>query len=182
MSEEVQVVEQAPAYPAVPSFADRSVQEWRNDFTPEIRELRVTLTGRRLVNGQAKSVWGDEKGMICTKHFNQLVPLLRLTTTKAWTLSRISEETAERYVLDTVNNIQRTLMKTSYMCTDCGAYHDYCVVSDVCMAVEMFLYGNALRAVGGFESEKLSTMQQVTSHESYVREKPHGSGFLGLGG
>lgn len=154
----------------------RSVQEFRLDFSPEIRALRVELTGKRYVNGGTVTVF--ENALLCEKHFSRLIPMLHLPNTKGWTLSRIHEEKAEAYVIGMLDNIHRWMMANAYWCEDCGVHHDYTEVSNVLMLLESFFYGNFNRSVAGFEAENLSKIQQVTTREDYLRSQDRKSGGL----
>lgn len=154
--------------------SDKNLQEWRLGFTSEIRQLRLTITGLKEIEGRLVQQW---PGLMCLNHFSEMLPMLHMANTKGWTLSKIYEEKAEVYVLGNVEVIHDWLLKNCYFCDKCGMYHDYSKLRIVIMTVESFFYGNYYRAVNGWEAENLRTMFNVVRQESYSDRQESG-GFI----
>lgn len=173
----------SPGFMGFPTGSDRSVQELRLDFRQDFRDLKVGLTGRISLKKDGKFIEEivNPGAPMCVAHFQKLLSMVFISSTKSVTLSRIHESVAQKFIVDTMDGIQAWMTSQCLKCENCtvGSYPE---ISPHVQSIESFLFGNFHRAVGGWEAERLSTMQSVTSHETFMSQNNEPRRFRLFGG
>lgn len=171
--------EQEVNYSASPSYstqADKSVQEFRLDLTPILLDIRTAMTGQIYRGGKWVKI--REKALVCQQHWEDFSSNILIEINRGMILSKLFEEVVERITTDFGRRTLAWLCSNCLFCPSCGFNGNYGKVSMLCFSLTDKMYYNLNRAVGGHESQMLSTMQTIATHESYNKNTNEGQGFF----
>ena len=157
--------------------AQQSSPKWRAGFSEEIKNFRLAVTGR-LIESDGTEIEIFPGGLVCNKHFAQIVPQLYLATSKAVVLSQLHEEKAEQYVIHMINSLESWAIGNLKECEKCNIHGDHLTMMMVVDPIEAVIYGRYYSGVGGFES-RIHTQMYAGQENFNMSPQPQKSGWLG---
>jgi hypothetical protein len=133
------------------------------------------LTGKVFHRGREIQV-KPTRAKMCTPHFEEMLGLISSVLSKSVTLTRIHEETAMKLANWIADEIDCWLSANCLYCEDCNfvgkdSSRRYGDVSLLVTGLTTWLYCHLMRGAGGWEAERLSTMQTISSQEQFVRSE-----------